>query len=119
MNYTDLALDDTVFIGSDINAALQELDILFNTENTELIGYPMYGTNFEQFLWQLNPSPNALKSYIQEQINKYTIFCRNFDVLITVKILEGEYRNIYNVMIILRRDETTNQASGFRIYQLR
>ena len=116
---TDFALDDSVFIESNVAAALQELDILFNTENTELIGYPTYGVNFEQFLWQLSPSPNALKSYIEEHIEKYTFFCRDFDVVVNVNILEGEYRNIYNVMIMLRIDPKSRQAAGFRIYQLR
>ena len=31
---TDFALDDSVFIKSNVAAALQELDILFNTEKT-------------------------------------------------------------------------------------
>ena len=116
---TDLALDDSVFIDSNIAAALQELDILFNTENTELIGYPTYGVNFEQFLWQLCPSPNALKSYVEEHIEKFTLFCKDFDVVVKVDVIEGEYRNIYNVMIILRTDPKSNKAAGFRIYQLR
>ncbi len=116
---TDFALDDSVFINSHINAALQELDILFNTENTELIGYPTYGVNFEQFLWQLNPSPKALKSYIEEHIEKYTYFCQDFDVVVNVSVIDGEYRNIYNVMIILRTDPKSKRAAGYRIYQLR
>ncbi len=116
---TDLALDDSVFINSNLAAALQELDILFNTENTELIGYPTYGVNFEQFLWQLSPSPKALQSYIEEHIKKYTFFCQDYDVVVNVNVISGEYRNIYNVIIILRTDPNSNKAAGFRIYQLR
>lgn len=116
---TDLALDDSVFIKTNVAAALQELDILFNTENTELIGYPTYGVNFEQFLWQLSPSPNALKTYIEEHIQEHTFFCRDFDIVINVNVIEGEYRNIYNVVIILRTDPKSKQAAGLRIYQLR
>lgn len=115
----DLALDDSIFVNSKVNAALQELDILFNTENTELIGYPAFGSNFEQFLWQMNPSPNALRSYMEELIEKNTFFCNEFDIVIDVKILEGEYRNIYNVIIILRTDPKSNTAAGYRLYQLR
>ena len=59
------------------------------------------------------------KAYIEEHIQKYTFFCRDFDVVVNVNILEGEYRNIYNVMIILRVDPSSRQAAGFRIYQLR
>lgn len=115
----DLAIDDEVFVNSKINAALQELDILFNTENAELIGYPKYGTNFEQFLWQLNPSPNALKSYIEEVINDNTLFCKEFEIIVNVNIVEGEYRNIYNVIIVLKTDAKSNEAAGYRLYQLR
>ena len=53
----DLALDSKIFIDTNIDAALQELDLLFNTENTELIGYPEYGTNFEQFCGQHHHQP--------------------------------------------------------------
>jgi hypothetical protein len=115
----DLALDDSIFIESRVNAALQELDILFNTENTELIGYPTFGSNFEQFLWQLNPSPNALKSYMEEIIKNNTLFCNEFEIMIDVKIVEGEYRNIYNVIIILKTDMKSDKAVGYRLYQLR
>ena len=65
----DLALDSNVFIDSVFDAALQELDIILNTRYTELIGYPKFGTDFEQFLWQLTPSAQSLKRYILEKIN--------------------------------------------------
>ena len=57
----DLALDTRIFINNELDAALQELDMIFNTENTELIGYPQYGTNWYQFLWQLDYSPEDLQ----------------------------------------------------------
>ena len=44
----DLAIDSKVFITNEFDAAMQELDIILNTTNTELIGYPSFGTNFEQ-----------------------------------------------------------------------
>ena len=38
----DLALTGDIIIDNELDEALQELDILFNTENTELIGYPEF-----------------------------------------------------------------------------
>ena len=70
----DFALDSRIFLNNEFDIAMQELDILFNTENTELIGNPQFGTNFEQFLWQLNPSPNELKRYINEKISGTMFF---------------------------------------------
>ena len=49
----DLALDDRIFLNDPIDCAVQELDLILNTNCTELIGYTDYGTNFEQFLWQM------------------------------------------------------------------
>ena len=53
----DLSLDSRLFIRNELDAGVQELDLLLNTTNTELINYPQFGTDFEQFLWQLNPAP--------------------------------------------------------------
>ena len=49
----DLAIDSRIFLTEEIDLAVQELDVLFNTENTQLLGMPDFGSNFEQFLWQL------------------------------------------------------------------
>ena len=83
------------------------------------MGYSEYGTNWEQFLWQMNPSPNSLKSYIQEKIENETYYPNMFDLTIEVKVLDGEFRNIYQVLIVLRQNEKSNTADGFRIYQFR
>lgn len=115
----DLALDNKIFVSDKLNAALQELDMLFNTTNTELIGHPKYGTNFESFLWQMTPSPNALKSYIEDKIKNFTLFCQEYDIVVEVEIVPGEYRSIYNVVIALRTDPNSRNALGFRVYQLR
>ena len=48
----DLSLDHNVLINTELEAAVQELNIIFNTETTVLIGCPTFGTNFEQFLSQ-------------------------------------------------------------------
>ena len=85
----DLAIDGRVFIDNVLDEALQELDILFNTTNTELIGYPRYGTNFEQFLWQLTPSPNELRNYILERISD-TFYLSQLNTEVNVEVLNGE-----------------------------
>lgn len=110
----DLALDSRIFITTPLDEALQELDILFNTTNTELIGDPSYGTNFEQFLWQSNDASSTIKRYIQEKA-KDTYFLSQMIVDIDVEILDGEYRNIYDVKITV----SDGTSQGNRQYQLR
>ena len=110
----DLAIDGRVFIDNVLDEALQELDILFNTTNTELIGYPRYGTNFEQFLWQLTPSPNELRNYILERIGD-TFYLSQLNTEVNVEVLNGEIRNIYYVKIAVPYNEETK----YREYQFR
>lgn len=111
----DFALDSSIFINTTLDEALQELDILFNTENTELIGYPQYGMNFEQFLWDLTPSINEIKSYINEAIQQHTLFVRSMKYEITVNVVEGKFRMIYRVGISVNANGTT----GTRYYEFK
>lgn len=110
----DLAIDSRVFIYNEVDEALQELDMLFNTENTELICYPEYGTNFEQFLWQLTPSPESLERYIREKMSS-TYYLNRMTTDIDVKVLKGDYRAIYHVKISVSNGANT----GVREYQFR
>ena len=111
----DLSLDNRVFLYDKIDCAIQELDILFGTENTELINDPQFGTNFEQFLWQLNPSPNSLQKYVEEKIKFYTYFLSNLEYSVDVEVLNGEIRNIYNVKISIKDgDDIKTKTYQFR-----
>lgn len=111
----DLALDSSIFITNTLDAAVQEIDILFNTDNTELIGSPSFGLNFEQFLWQMNPSPESLRHYIEEHLNS-AYYLQNLKYDLDVTYVEGEFRYIYNVSITVYDD---NNNSRKRSYQLR
>ena len=111
----DLSLDYKIFVRTELDAAVQELDLLFNTENSELINDPSFGTYFEQFLWQMSPSPNALKSYILEKIQG-TYFLQKQNVSVEVLTQRGEFRIIYNILINIV-DKNNNKIQ--RKYQFR
>jgi hypothetical protein len=111
----DLAIDGRVFIQSELDEALQELDLLFNTVNTELIGYPTYGTNFEQFLWRLSPSASSVEKYIREKIQD-TYFLARMETDISVEVTGGEIRDIYMVYITVTSQEGVTRS---RTYSLR
>lgn len=103
MAQLDLALiGDNLYIEDLFDAAIQELDILMNTEETELLGDPKYGTNFETFLWTLNPMEYEVKEYIDRKINSNTYFCRMLSTYVSVKVQEGTQRDIYIVEITFK-----------------
>ena len=110
----DLSLDHRVILNSEFDAGLQELDLLFNTETTELINDPTFGTNFEQFLWQLTPSPQSLKKYIVEKIND-TLFLSQFDVSVDIDVYKGEIRMIYDIQIHISDNRGNKTTRNFQL----
>ncbi len=111
----DLALDGRVMLYSELDEAVQELDLIFNTENTELLGYKDFGTSFEQFSWQLSPNVDSLKQYIDDKINS-TMYLSNFKHNVDVECDKGEYRLIYYVKITVY-DKDNNEIT--RKYEFR
>ena len=114
----DLAIDSRIYLQNNLDLALQELDILFNTVNTELIGYPNFGTNFEQFLWQLNPVEEQLKKYILDKISQETLYLRECEYNINVYQSQDFNNQIYVVDITIYNKENKDDQRK-RIYKLR
>jgi len=100
----DLALDNRIFIENNLDAAIQELDLLFNTECTELIGNTQYGVSLDQFLWTLTPTTESLRQYISEKLSTL-FYLKFFNYNFDVEFLEGEYRSIYRLKIDLYIDQ--------------
>lgn len=116
----DLSLDNRITLNSVLDCAIQELDMLFNTTNTEILGDIEYGTNFEQFLWQLMPSPESLKSYIQEKIGT-TYFASQLNIDVNVTTEAGVARDIYYVEINLPVPKSATEEDkkkSKRVYML-
>lgn len=98
----DISLSDNIIETDIFSAALQELDIIFTTVNTELIGYPEFGCNFEEYLWMLTPSINSLEEYIYSKLNSsFFISQLNFNVNINYSKSENTHESVYNILITL------------------
>ena len=110
----DLALDNRVFLNTELDCALQEIDMILNTENTELLGYPQYGVSIDSFLWTLTPQETEMEKYLRDKITSQSLFIKNFRLFIKCNFLKGEYRSIYHVKITLL-DDLGNK--GVREYQ--
>ena len=111
----DLALDTRIFIDTILDAAIQELDILFNTENTELIGYPQYGTNWLQFLWQLNPSPEDLQKYIYEKVSE-TFFVSQLDLNVDISTIEDNTGDLVYIVHVDISDGNQVKSKDYKIH---
>lgn len=114
----DLALDNSLTVTSPFDAAIQELDLLMSTENTQVLGNVDFGVNMEQFLWQLTPSPSEVQSYIQQKILQNTFWCNKLGIQISVETVQGTIRDIYVVTISLK-DPDSNSVVKKRTYTYR
>lgn len=111
----DLALDDKVFIYNTIDAAIQEIDILFNTTNTELLGYTEYGTDWMQFMWVLNPSLSEMQSYIEQKLNE-TYFVSQLDYKVNVNLINTSNTNEDAFEVTIDLMDHNTKESGRRVY---
>ena len=110
----DLALDGRVFLDTPLDCAIQEVDMMLNTECTELLGDTQYGVSLESFLWTLTPQEAELEKYLKETLTKETLFVNQFKLFVKCNYLRGKYRSVYHVKILLM-DDKGNKAQ--REYQ--
>lgn len=115
----DLALSNKIFINSRIEAAIQELDIIFSTDIGELIGDTNYGTNWYQFLNVLTPMVNELTRYIYAQINQ-TYYCRQLDYKVVVDHIPEDASSTYLVQITLedKLEKDLSKNKRIKVYQI-
>jgi hypothetical protein len=103
--YYELSLNNDLFINSKLAAAIQELDLVLNTECTELIGDTQFGVSIEQFLWTLTPTTQEFNAYIESKLDSLYYF-NTFQHKINTEYEEGEFRSIYHLIIEIYIDET-------------
>ena len=116
----DLSLTDDIILTKEIDCALQELDLLLSTENTELLGDTSYGVNMEQFLWEMTPSENEVRTYLYSKLNS-TYYVAKYLKNIEVKWMDGTYRGMYYVTITLNNPEGDSESNKehIKVYQYR
>ena len=114
----DLSLDNKVLVTDAMDAAVQELDILFNTTPTELLGYTSYGTNWYQFLWILNPSMEDIKNYVVEKLSG-TYFVSQMEHTVAVTMGdESSYPDNSIIVSVSLKDNATGKTRN-KTYKMR
>lgn len=113
----DLALNDDVFIYDELSAAIQELDLLFDTTNTELINNPDYGTDWYQFLWVLNPSIIEFENYVKNKI-KETYFASQLETEVSIEYNDDNTGMNDMYRVIINMQSPTSKAKSQRIYMI-
>ena len=93
-------LSDDVQISNDLLCALQQIDLLFNTEPNEVLGDEQFGSNYDKYLYKLGVSNSALETKIANDIHQLNLFGYAPEVKVT--IVDGTYRDIAFIDITLK-----------------
>lgn len=116
---SDINLDDSngAIITDRIEFLLQEISILFDTNKGEVLGNEEFGTDFEQFIWDLSASNQDISSYVVNSIYDYTTTGRNFNITADTSISYGTESDIIIVKISIQ-DPTTTSTPINAIYRI-
>jgi len=80
---------------------IQQVDMLFDTNRKEVFGADRYGTNYEEFLHNLNVSNDAVAYQIEADLNGLDLF--GYTPHVEVYFLEGTMNDIMMVQITLSK----------------
>jgi hypothetical protein len=99
-------IDFNIDIGSpvknnDIELVLQQIDILFDTVPTEVLGFDDYGSEYDRYLYNLQISSDSLKDKVYSDINSLQLF--GFTPTVEVYLMQGTEQDIAVVQIVLNR----------------
>lgn len=106
----DLSLDTENNIKtSDIDIVIQQIDLLFDTYPTEVLGEENFGTRYDKFLYNLSVSSEAIRSSVLQDLQSLDLM--GFVPDVQVYLFEGTQNDILVINIGLTRDEITYQKT--------
>lgn len=97
-------LTDDVVVSNDLLLVLQQIDLLFDTNPTDVLGDTSFGTNYDKYLYTLGVSNATLERTILNDI--YNLDLRGFKPSVEVIIVEGTQRDIAFIDITLTGEYT-------------
>jgi hypothetical protein len=95
-NYNEEILE----ISNEIDLLLQEIRMLFDTENGDVINEPNFGIGLEDMLFEFNLNENQLKRRIDDQIKAYCDI-GNLEIKTDVKFFKGSIRDAAQIDIFI------------------
>jgi len=107
------ATEDEIQLTEEVDLILQQIDMLFSTTPTDVIGEPKYGSEYETFIWDLSYPTSVIKEYAENQLAQNVEFFGN-SYSVNVSILKGEFNDI----ILLEVNVYVNGQQYQKIYKV-
>ena len=87
---------------NEVDLIIQQIDILFDTNLKEVLGFELFGSKYDEYLYKLQVSNEYLKQTVQSDIESLELFGYKPDV--NVHLLQGTEQDIALIEIILTKD---------------
>lgn len=101
----DINLDEgTPTINTDVALIIQQIDLLFDTSRREVFGKPDYGTRYDDFLFNMTVSNEAIEYQVKNDLAQLNLF--GYTPSVSVTILEGTLNDIILISIGLSRNDS-------------
>ena len=105
--------EDEVFLDSELDLIIQQIEMLLETTPTDVIGEPQYGSAFERYIYDLSYSTGEIKRYAETLLQNNVEFFGN-EFTVNVSILHGEANDI----ILLEINIFVNGHQYQKIYKI-
>lgn len=103
---------DNVVLNRDLDLVLQQIDILFDTTPSEVLGDEDFGSRYDQFLYNLSVTNEGIKNQVISDLAGIDL--RGFVPRVEVYLMQGTEQDIALIKIELTRDSSSYQ----RIYKI-
>lgn len=93
----------------EVDLLIQQVDILFDTTPTEVLGDERFGTRYDDYLYDTRLSADNLKTIVEQDLSKINLMGWNYDV--EVYLLQGTEQDIAIINITFTKGIETVQKT--------
>lgn len=90
---------------SEVDLIYQQMDLLFGTVSREVLGAETFGTQYDDYLYNLQISEEGLKQVVLSDVRSLELF--GFTPSVEVYLLQGTEQDIALIEITLTKYEET------------
>lgn len=87
---------------TDVDCVLQQIDMLFNTQPNDVLGDDYYGSDYEQFLYDLMKTNTNVENYCSNTIRS-NVDLLGFSIDVTCRMLMGTMNDIILLTVRLEK----------------
>lgn len=96
-------------INSEVDLIIQQVDMLFDTTPTEVLGDEDFGTKYDYYLYDLKLSAENLKTIVSSDLRGMNLMGWNYEV--ETYLLQGTEQDIAIIQITFRKGSESIQKT--------